>query len=177
MFLSLFFCVHWKISCICIESIHHKLKQNRGQFKNGCDIVNAFNTINICCSFDSEQLCTLKPCYDKCDSIHEHTHSWAQNTASFLYNAMLLLQGDFHLRNFLLEGYIYRSSNLCKRITFRFHSFKLLSPALCTQRKWRSRLMFLLRNKINPIRNLSSRGNNMDFFVKISTILWGIILY
>lgn len=135
VFLHLFLCTLENKSYICVESVSYKLKQSGGQFKNGCDIVNAFNTINICCSFDNEQLCTLKLCYYKCNSFHGHTHFRAQNTPSFLYNAMLLFQGDFHLCNFLLEGYIYGSNNLCKRITFRFHSFKLLSPALCIQRK------------------------------------------
>lgn len=179
VFLHLFFLgTQENKSCICIESIRHKLKQSRGQFKNGCDIVNAFKTINICCSFDNEQLCTLKLCYYNCKTIPGHTHFRPQNTPSSLYNATLLFQGDFHSCNFLLEGYIYRSSNLCKGITFRFHSFKLLSSALCIQRKWRSRLTFLLRNKINPIRNLSSRGNNMDFFCQNfhHTVRYNVIL-
>lgn len=60
--------------------------------------------------------------YGKCKSIHRHPYFGPQNTLSFLFNAMLFSQWFFfHWCSFLLEGYIYRSSNLCKRLTFRFH--------------------------------------------------------
>lgn len=58
-----FFCIFFFLctlenkSCICTESICREV--SKGQFKNWCDIVNVFNSLNICCSFDNEQLCTL----------------------------------------------------------------------------------------------------------------------
>lgn len=86
VFCIFFWCMLEK-SCICIESVSQTETEQRAT-KNGCDIVNAFKIINVCCSFDNKQFCTLKLYCPKCNSIHR-TYSRAQNTSSFSYNVTL----------------------------------------------------------------------------------------